>query len=62
MLVDLLCTAALLTLYMHESFVTYRWFHGTITRDQAEALLSPHQEGLFLVRDNLQGDYTISVW
>jgi len=37
------------------------WFHGTITRDQAEALLSPHQEGLFLVRDNLQGDYTISV-
>lgn len=42
----------------------YRWFHGRITRDKAEELLRPFEEGLFLVREshNYQGDYTLSVW
>lgn len=45
------------------------WFHGRITREQAEDLLKPKErvipieEGLFLVREshNYQGDYTLSV-
>ena len=42
----------------------YRWFHGRITREQAEVLLRPFEDGLFLVREsqNYQGDYTLSVW
>ncbi|XP_061139735.1 tyrosine-protein kinase CSK-like isoform X1 [Syngnathus typhle] len=37
------------------------WFHGKITRDQAEDLLSPPEKGLFLVREstNYPGDYTL---
>lgn len=40
-----------------------RWFHGKITRDQAELLLSPHETGLYLVREstNFPGDYTLCV-
>lgn len=40
-----------------------RWFHGKITRDQAERLLSPPETGLFLVREstNFPGDYTLCV-
>uniref|UniRef100_A0AAR2K7D1 Tyrosine-protein kinase n=1 Tax=Pygocentrus nattereri TaxID=42514 RepID=A0AAR2K7D1_PYGNA len=39
------------------------WFHGKITRDQAERLLYPHETGLFLVREstNFPGDYTLCV-
>uniref|UniRef100_A0AAQ4QRG0 Tyrosine-protein kinase n=1 Tax=Gasterosteus aculeatus aculeatus TaxID=481459 RepID=A0AAQ4QRG0_GASAC len=39
------------------------WFHGKITRDQAELLLSPHETGLYLVREstNFPGDYTLCV-
>ncbi|XP_068688092.1 tyrosine-protein kinase CSK-like [Montipora capricornis] len=39
------------------------WFHGKITREKAEELLNPYEEGLFLVREshNYQGDYTLSV-
>ncbi|KAK2553281.1 Tyrosine-protein kinase CSK [Acropora cervicornis] len=39
------------------------WFHGKITREKAEELLKPYEEGLFLVREshNYQGDYTLSV-
>jgi c-src tyrosine kinase len=42
---------------------TFRWFHGSITRDEAEHLLQPRQEGLFLVREstNYPGDYTLCV-
>lgn len=51
-------------------FVLCRWFHGRITREQAEDLLKPKEsnmpfeKGLFLVREshNYQGDYTLSVW
>jgi c-src tyrosine kinase len=40
-----------------------RWFHGSITRDDAELLLQPREEGLFLVREstNYPGDYTLCV-
>jgi c-src tyrosine kinase len=40
-----------------------RWFHGSITRDEAERLLQPREEGLFLVREstNYPGDYTLCV-
>lgn len=40
-----------------------RWFHGKITREQAERLLNPPETGLFLVREstNYPGDYTLCV-
>ncbi|KAI5617592.1 tyrosine-protein kinase CSK [Silurus asotus] len=39
------------------------WFHGKITRDQAERLLYPPETGLYLVREstNFPGDYTLCV-
>ncbi|CAK8676993.1 unnamed protein product [Clavelina lepadiformis] len=39
------------------------WFHGKITRQKAEELLSPRKDGLFLVREstNYPGDYTMCV-
>lgn len=39
------------------------WFHGSITRDEAENLLQPREDGLFLVREstNFPGDYTLCV-
>ena len=39
------------------------WFHGLITRNQAEDLLNTFQDGLFLVREstNYRGDYTLCV-
>lgn len=39
------------------------WFHGKITRDEAERLLQPYKDGLFLVREstNFPGDYTLCV-
>lgn len=42
---------------------TLRWFHGKITRDQAERLLYPPETGLYLVREstNFPGDYTLCV-
>lgn len=41
----------------------FRWFHGSITRDEAETLLQPREDGLFLVREstNFPGDYTLCV-
>lgn len=44
-------------------FCYYSWFHGKITRDEAENLLSPFEDGLFLVREstNFPGDYTLCV-
>ncbi|KAI4899720.1 hypothetical protein NFI96_013629 [Prochilodus magdalenae] len=43
--------------------VPQQWFHGKITRDQAERLLYPPETGLFLVREstNFPGDYTLCV-
>ena len=39
------------------------WFHGKINREEAEKLLSPPKNGLFLVRESTAytGDYTLSV-
>ncbi|XP_019615926.1 PREDICTED: tyrosine-protein kinase CSK-like isoform X1 [Branchiostoma belcheri] len=39
------------------------WFHGKITREQAESLLNPPHDGMFLVREstNYPGDYTLCV-
>lgn len=41
----------------------FRWFHGSISRDEAEHLLQPREDGLFLVREstNFPGDYTLCV-
>jgi SH2 domain len=40
-----------------------RWFHGKISREEAEKLLWPRKDGLFLVREstNYPGDYTLCV-
>jgi len=39
------------------------WFHGKIKREEAESLLTPREDGLFLVREstNFPGDYTLCV-
>ena len=41
----------------------FRWFHGKISREQAENLLQPREDGLYLVREstNYHGDYTLCV-
>ena len=42
----------------------HSWFHGKISREQAEALLAPYYpEGLFLLRESTSfpGDYTLCV-
>lgn len=48
---------------MTPSLATRSWFHGKITREQAERLLYPPETGLFLVREstNYPGDYTLCV-
>lgn len=49
--------------YFNTFHVNCRWFHGSITRDEAEHLLQPREDGLFLVREstNFPGDYTLCV-
>jgi len=39
------------------------WFHGKMTRDEAEKKLDITKDGLFLVREsnNFPGDYTLCV-
>lgn len=43
--------------------IYFRWFHGKISREEAENLLRPRTDGLFLVREstNFPGDYTLCV-
>ena len=40
-----------------------RWFHGNISREQAEKMLKPYRNGQYLVREsqNYPGDYTLCV-
>ena len=42
----------------------YRWFHGKISREEAERRLNSKQNGLYLVRESARypGDYCLSVW
>lgn len=44
-------------------FSAMPWFHGKISREEAETLLQPRTDGLFLVREstNFPGDYTLCV-
>ena len=44
-------------------YYCFRWFHGKISREEAESLLQPRCDGLFLVREstNFPGDYTLCV-
>lgn len=44
-------------------FISMPWFHGKISREEAENLLQPRTDGLFLVREstNFPGDYTLCV-
>ncbi len=39
------------------------WFHGKISRELADELLSPREAGLYLIREstNFPGDYTLCV-
>lgn len=45
--------------------VVFSWYHGKISREEAEALLNDfREEGDFLVRDSVhfQGDFTLSIY
>lgn len=48
---------------LKNKFTSTPWFHGKISRDEAENLLRPRTDGLFLVREstNFPGDYTLCV-
>lgn len=49
----------------HHAAVVFSWYHGKISREEAEALLNDfREEGDFLVRDSVhfQGDYTLSIY
>lgn len=39
------------------------WYHGSISREKAEELLKPREDGLFLIREsvNYPGDFTLCV-
>lgn len=57
-------SSSILLLSICSFFLIYfSWFHGSITRDEAEHLLQPREDGLFLVREstNFPGDYTLCV-
>ena len=45
------------------SRMSFAWFHGKITRAEAEKLLKDGRNGEFLVREsrNYAGDFTLSV-
>ena len=42
----------------------HRWFHGNISTTEAERLLNPREDGMFLIRNSstYKGDYALSVW
>lgn len=67
--VSIYCPLLIIIVY-HNVFVHYRmclfyrWFHGKLQRPEAEKLLTPPKNGLFLVRESVayKGDYTLCVW
>jgi len=48
--------------YLKRDF-SFRWYHGSITRIEAEGLLRVHQEGSYLVRnsESTKQDYSLSL-
>lgn len=48
--------------HMKRNFL-FRWYHGSITRIEAEGLLRVHQEGSYLVRnsESTKQDYSLSL-
>jgi len=42
---------------------TFSWYHGKVSREDAEKIMQPREDGLFLVREsaNYPGDYTLCV-
>ena len=44
-------------------FLLSRWFHGNISREEAEKMLKPYKNGQYIVREsqNYKGDYTLCV-
>lgn len=42
----------------------FSWFHGIITKDQVDVLLSPRRDGHYLVRESTScpGTYILAVW
>lgn len=44
-------------------FIIFRWYHGTLTRVEAENLLRDANEGVFLVRnsESAKHDYSLSL-
>lgn len=48
--------------YLRRDFL-FRWYHGSITRIEAESLLRVHQEGSYLVRnsESTKQDYSLSL-
>ena len=49
------------TVYLIVSY--FRWFHGAITRIEAETVLRLHKEGSYLVRnsESSRQDFSLSV-
>ena len=47
----------------HKAWHICSWYHGGISREETEALLGGHEDGVFLVRDSIHfvGDRTLSV-
>ncbi|KAK9876961.1 hypothetical protein WA026_015994 [Henosepilachna vigintioctopunctata] len=50
-------------LRINPKYCSMPWFHGKISREEAERVLHPRTDGLFLIREstNFPGDYTLCV-
>ena len=50
--------------FFYLSIFLNSWFHGKITRDQAEQVMSSASDGQFLIKEsvNFPGDYVLFVW
>jgi len=52
-----------MSLKLYSATVLFRWYHGSISRLDAEALLRVHREGSYLVRmsESNRCDYSLSL-